>query len=90
VLDFLICVQVFLGVSDLLIFDRCVAVSGFVYTLHGLKKLFEDVAFQTKVMLHQHQSPDSFRLQSRAPHRDGISSASENMFHGNCSAWKIS
>jgi hypothetical protein len=25
--------QVFLGVSDLLIFDRCVAVSGFVYTL---------------------------------------------------------
>jgi hypothetical protein len=58
--------------------------------LHGLKKRLEDVAFQTKVMLQQHQSPDSFRLQSRAPHRDDISSASENMFHGNCSAWKNS
>jgi hypothetical protein len=33
--DLLICVRVFLDVSDLLIFDSCVAVSGFVYPRFG-------------------------------------------------------
>jgi hypothetical protein len=37
--DLLICVRVFQDVSDLLIFDSCVTVSGFVYTPQDMPAL---------------------------------------------------